>query len=448
MNTTTSTPVFQPVAPTPLGPVPPGAHDTSTASLAAAAQQLLAGLGDLTDETKIEATLSFEFPGLPRHAFLLADVVLDVDGQVRLVEANGSNAAGGSVYARDLPRVDHEVATMRARDITMLPDAVLITPESPDSRSLPEIRVRAALRATRVAEEYGVPVTVARAGQTLPSGVVALWGPIPEIADRLGLDAAGLTYDGRPVVFVNNVNVLVELARRLDRTIEDVLAATTSGGRPDPVHDGADMALLSLDKIRQQQMLDGVEGARPVAVGTLSRDLDDVVASALETAATFGGSIIKPMAASGGTGVIPVDPTTTAAEVRAALDEAAAKLQAKYGDGWQNTCPFSVFEFIDIQPADTGRGHHRWDLRLQVLATPDRTIVTPLSARLCPEPIGPVINRATGVNNMTGRSTAEVNRVDVDTLVELVGVGHEALEHFATTVFEFTRRALDSSETP
>jgi hypothetical protein len=440
-------------ATTPAGPVrtsdqPTGLAQLDAAHLATSMQALLAGFDDLTDETAgPSAQVTFEFPGIDGHLYLLPDLVLDTAGRVRLVECNGSNGAGTSVADHDLPRVGHELATMAARGIVLHEDSVVITPESPDTRSTPEIRTRAALRAAYLSQATGRPVRVTPAGRPLVAGPAAVWGPIPAIAERLALDVHGLTYEGRPVAFLNNVNLLVELARRMGLTIMEVLELACLD-RPDPVHEGAAMALLSLDKVGQQVVVGRTRTIAPVHSALLAggpgsaRDLEALADAALGVARAYGGAIIKPLAASGGTGVIPVDPAMTREALLAELAAAAAKLEAKYGARWRATCPLAVFEFISIEPARTERGGHRWDLRLQVLATPERTLVTPLSARLCPEPIGTTLDRATAVNNLTGRSTSEANRLPVRDLVAMIGRDDDALAGFAGAAYDLARAAV------
>lgn len=420
------------------GDVTLSAYDVATGI-----QSMLAGMGDLTDETGMDVNTTFTFPGVNKHTFLMLDLVLDRASVIRCVECNTSNAAGSSVANRDIWRVEHELAVMRARSIAVTGDVVMLTPESPDTRSTPEIRTRALLRALMVGAQSGARVSVAHAGQeTLRRGPTAVWGPIPEMADQLALDETGLRFRGRPVAFLNNPNLLVHLARRLQMPVEKLIEQVANNSvRPDPIHEGGDIALLGLDKIAQQDVAAKTSSIAPVFSQLLRGSINDMIDLAIAVAKRFNGAIVKPMAASGGTGVIPVDPSITFDHLRSEMESAAMKLESKYGPGWQNTCPMGVFEFIHSMPAITAKGGHRWDLRLQVAASPERTLITPLSARLCPEPMGDVLNRDNSVNNLTGRSTSTANRLATENLLRMLGADDQLLVRFATAAFEYVQSA-------
>ncbi len=415
----------------------------SAYEVATAFQSMLAGMGDLTDETGMTVNRTFTFPGVTKHAYLMLDLVLDRAGRIRCVECNTSNAAGSSVANRDIWRVEHELDVMLARSIDVTGDVVMLTPESPDTRSTPEIRTRAMLRALMVGARSGTPVSVAHAGcEALRPGPAAVWGTIPEMADHLTLDASGLRFRGRQVVFLNNPNLLVQLARRLQMPVETLIAQVAGDGiQPDPIHEGGQIALLGLDKIAQQNIAAKTNSITPVFSQMLLGTVDDMIDLALDVARRFNGAILKPMAASGGTGVIPVDRCMTVNELRIEMEAAARKLESKYGRGWQETCPMGVFEFIHAMPAVTEKGGHRWDLRLQVAASPERTQITPLSARLCPEPMGDVLNRDNSVNNLTGRSTSTANRLATEDLLAMLGADDQLLDRFATAAFEYAQHA-------
>jgi hypothetical protein len=404
-------------------------------------QILLASTGDLTDETRLSADAHFTFPGVAEPTYLLLDLTVDYDDNIRLVEANTSNAGGSSVAGRDLMRVGHEVGVMDSRGVVLTDDTIVLTPLSPDSRSSPEIMTRAAVRASLMTSHFGMPVRLTSVDRAdLPTGVTAVYGGIPTMADDLSLDASGLRYRGRPVAFLNNPNVLVELARRMSVSAEHLIASLASHpAQPDPIHEGAKVALLGLDKLAQQEVVARAGSMRRVFAEPASLGAAHLADAAIAIARRYNGAIIKPMAASGGTGVIPVDPLVRAEDLIAEIEFAQDKLKAKYGAGWRSTCPMAVFEFIDIRPALTPTGPRRWDLRVQVLATPEETVITPLSARLCPSPIGPVLDRASTVNNLTGRTTREANRLAVADLLDLTGFGSQVLDRFAGAAFDFTR---------
>jgi hypothetical protein len=223
----------------------------------------------------------------------------------------------------------------------------------------------------------------------------------------------------------------------------ETLIAQVAGNavQPDPIHEGGEIALLGLDKIAQQSIAAKTSSITPVFSQMMLGTVDDMIDLALNVARQFNGAIVKPMAASGGTAVIPIDPSMTVDELRIEMEAAATKLESKYGPGWQETCPMGVFEFIHAMPAVTEEGGHRWDLRLQVAASPERTLITPLSARLCPEPVGDVLNRDNSVNNLTGRSTSTANRLATADLLAMLGADDQLVGRFTTAAFDYVQHA-------
>jgi hypothetical protein len=368
--------------------------------LATHVQRLYADSYALTDETGFVAGPEFTFPALPVTTFALPDITLDSAGHIRMIEMNGSNGAGTSTHLADFPRARHEVDTITSRGIDLAGDVVLLRPFSPDTRSTPEIRVRAAVLAAVLEDHIGQVVRVAAASNAmLPAGPVIICDAIPAIVDHLKLADGHLWFRNRQVAFLNNVNVVVELARRTDHTVSDILGCLN----PEPVHEGTAVAKLSLDKVLQQELIPEASGLRPIDGVMVEGGLEDVIRLARRMAHRYTGAIIKPMAASGGTGVIPVDPTSTHDQIAADLAQAHAKLTAKYGSNYAATCPWAVFEFVDIEPAHHLGKAYRWDMRFEVLAGPDTTIITPLSARLAPQPISGRLDRSTAVVNQTSR---------------------------------------------
>jgi hypothetical protein len=172
--------------------------------------------------------------------------------------------------------------------------------------------------------------------------------------------------------------------------------------------------------------------------------LDETVELALEMAASYGGAVIKPDAASGGTCVVMVDARHTRAEVERMLLEGAEKMLAKYGDGWAQTCPMRVYEFVDARPAVhpvTGEAF-RWDMRLEVLARPSETLVTPVLARTCPEPIGDLITPGNSMTNLTGRVRGQNERLSPAELFERIGLSDDRLDALAAAVHRWVVNAL------
>lgn len=392
----------------------------------------------LTDDGSIVAGPCFRFPGLPTWTMCLPDLILDHSGAWRATEVNVSNAAGTSSHLADLCRVHHEIGTLFARG-TALPDgSALLRPYSPDTRSTPEILVRAGVVGGLLRATTGRATSMATAkSRTLAEdGLVVVVDDIPSLAHQLRLEGSALFYRDRPVVFLNNPNLLVELARRTHTPVATILEGLNS----DVLHEGKTMAALGLDKVRQQELCAGTLLV-PVAAQRCDK-MEEVVDVALAMADTYGGSVIKPDAASGGTGVVPVDPDASRDEVEQELLVATKKLAAKYGTNWSETCRLAVYEFVHAQPAESADGPRRWDLRLEVLVSPLETVVTPLSARLCPSPIGKRICRADSVGNQTDRSKGEAEAISPLDLCKRVGVPASALEQAASAAYDWVQRAV------
>lgn len=413
------------------------AVDPLALSMATKMQSLLASQHGQTDKTRIIRSTPRAYPGLAKATFALPDVILDCAGRLRLCELNTSNGAGTSVLGYDGPRAGHQLAALIARG-PIPANGVIVLSMSPDTNAKPEIGARAILLAALAEERLGMPVAALSAQHALPDGVVVVCDTIPNVADHLEITGGELLFRGRPVVSLANPNVLSELARRLGRSLEDVVRAVPEG----TIHEGNDVALLGFDKIAQQAVAARTPGWTPVACKVVGDDVDEVVDAALAMAKVFGASIIKPLGASGGTGVIPVNATAERGEVVAMVREAMETLARKYGPAWSSTCPLAVFEWIEAAAALTGSGEFRWDLRVAVLATPDQTIVAPLAGRLAPAPVGGPITRANGVANITDREKFEIAMPSAVELSWMIGEGDEFIARVSDAVYAYMKEVV------
>jgi hypothetical protein len=377
--------------------------------------------------------------GVGEYTFCLPDVLVDVFGNFRFTEVNTSNGGLTFTHHADAPRVEHQLDTLLARERPLIDGAVILVPRSPDTSLAPEIILRAQHFGAVLRERIGIEVHVRDASNALPAtGVTVVTGTIPKIVPELASEGAGLAFRGRPVSFFNNQNLLAALARREGRDLEELLDALAPG----LIHEGTAMAKIGMNKALQQTLAEGT-GIKPVVVRS-GTGLDETVELALEMAASYGGAVIKPDAASGGTCVVMVDARHTRAEVERMLLEGAEKMLAKYGDGWAQTCPMRVYEFVDARPAVhpvTGEAF-RWDMRLEVLARPSETLVTPVLARTCPEPIGDLITPGNSMTNLTGRVRGQNERLSPAELFERIGLSDDRLDALAAAVHRWVVNAL------
>jgi hypothetical protein len=406
-------------------------------------QSLWAQERGLTDYSRITSPLTFEFPGVaPVWSIFLPDLLLDAQGRWRATEINVSNAAGTSSHRADLPRVEHEIGTLLAREIELVNGSVVLRPCSPDTNAKAEIYPRAALFSSVLQATIGRPVTLMPVREPkLPSeGLAVVAGGIPALSDALVLDGESLLYRGRRVVFMNNANLLAELSRRSGIQLADLLLRLDSRA----LHEGTSVAAIGFDKVRQQELCVGTKLSPVAAIRPDRRSA--LVACARELAAAYGGAVIKPDAASGGTSVLMVDPADTSRDVETLLEAGMEKMRRKYGEGWESTCALAAYEFVDPVPACTPRGPTRWDLRFEVLVEPTRVRITPLSARLCPEPVGRRLSASSAIANRTGRVRGEGSLVSALDLCELLGLDETILAEAAAAIYSWVERALSACD--
>lgn len=401
-------------------------------------QGLLADRHGLTDDGSDMAGPTAVLPAAGSgYSYALLDLLLDGIGRIRLIEANVSNAAGTSSHGADLPRVRHEAETLLARRGGLARDAVLLRPFSPDTRSTPEIQQRAVLLASEMRARTGQEVRVISAARPLPGGPVVVCDDIPTLARDMTVSGDGtVLFRGRTVVFTNNPNVFLQYARQSGRDVEELM----SGLDPLVLHEGSLMARIGLSKTWQQELAAGTS-LTPVG-WEQAQGLADAVDRAIAMAGRHGAAIVKPEGASGGVGVYPVLAGASRAAVTADLEEAASKLQAKYGPGWERTCPFVVYEFVESAPIALADGDRRWDMRFEVAAFPDRVEVTPLSARLCPEPIGSTLTRGNSVCNQTGRTRNDDLVQTPLQVMAALGLPRQRLTDMASAAHQWLRNAL------
>ncbi len=251
-----------------------------------------------------------------------------------------------------------------------------------------------------------------------------------------------MTYMGRRVVLLCNSNLLGQLARRDQRDLGELVRSI----EPGLTHEGAWLTEFGFDKCRQQDLCAGTT----IVPATYRRTsgIDETIAAALAIAQTHGGAFIKPNAASGGALALPVDPGDTAEDIAREMAPELELMARKYGPGWEATCPLATYEFVHSLPAMIGADGRRWDLRWAVHARPDEVHITPLMARLCPEPIVETISTANARCNITGRDPASVPVLSPSELMTAVGFGPDDLATCAQGLYQSLHNAARTTDLP
>jgi hypothetical protein len=273
--------------------------------------------------------------------------------------------------------------------------------------------------------------------------VAVVLGDVPAVAAGLTLDATcGFRYQGRPVIFAGNPNLLPELERTgtlsprpLDRGPEAMLRSFHAWR----------LARLFHDKVRQQSLLRGTE-IRPLR-SFEARDRDEAVDRATHMLES-GPCVLKPRAASGGVGVHVVVPDMTRDEVVARVDAVIADAVAKYGPNTERVAyPIALFEFVRSTAYRMDDGDHVWDLRIAVLFEQGRAWAFPVSMRLAPRAFDPSsfwLDRDQWISNVSGRqSTLLKSGMDDDALVAM-GVDDELLDLMISASVKWTTNAWDA----
>jgi hypothetical protein len=420
--------------------IPTLSTDTLTENVLRNIQGAFAEQYLLTDDGSLVAGPTYVLPGLEAYGLLLPDLILGALGWAP-TEVNVSNGAGTSAHHADLPRVAHELDTIEGRGLPLGRGTVVLRPFSPDTRSTPEITIRSALLAAGIEERFGIPARTITAEAMPPvdaAGVVT--DSIPAIARQLEfLPGTGLFFRGARVAFLNNPNLLSEFAR----VTGTPLAAVLDQLGDDVIHEGVHLAGIGFDKVLQQRLADGT-GLQSLACRVLGEG-EDVAVAAVEMARRHGAAVLKPSGTSGGIAVIPVTADTSVDDLRIAVTEAERALARKYGENWDATFCWGIYEFIDALPA-RGRGgaSYRWDLRFEVLIRPESTCITPLSARLAPSPISDKIDRANAVVNQTDRAKGAGEAINPVELCRRLGLHPSILEDAARSIWNWAEAAMRS----
>lgn len=331
------------------------------------------------------------------YSMVLLDVTLDTAGALRLIEANGSNAALSSLTATgDDSRAAHMCATLTAKYRGEERGVALLGHQA-GFLHIPEFFARAGRFSEFVSAQW--PTSLRGTDESLgDETVTVIAGELGAIAHHCAEKDGRLFYRDRPAVFATNTNLLPELARqgRISYRAGHAELSTRF------FHEGKLVPLIH-DKSAQQRVADGtgIVPLRHAAGHTRAECLAEA------TRLRNGGNalVLKMNGGSGGAGIEFLPPWLSDSEVEVRWDELVASAAKKYGAAVEQTLyPVRIFEFTRSTGYEVAGRSHLWDLRIQCLVTPGAVEVAPSVVRLCPEPFDEcVFARGSVVSNLTGR---------------------------------------------
>lgn len=426
---------------------------------------MLANLGDI-EEWRLGDPLRAAAKGYPRaydaplidgHGIVFVDLVVEAgSGEIVCHEVNGPNAVGSDALTGDsVARAENEAqqTVLRMRDMGYLRrDGTLKV-------QVVTLHAHQHWKAFRTGGEfYPRVLSYADALQALvpandmmlrspseplgPESIAVVSGDVPMVAAKMEVDPATgrFTYEGRPVVFAGNPNLLPELVRT--RKIE----------RDGANFVGADLRVFHawrivptvLDKAMQQRILRGT-GIEPMPFFEAMNVEDALVAT--KSMLGNGAVVLKPNGCSGGAGihvVVPgMDDATLRTRIRAVIDDCVTK----YGHNSEAAIlPVRGFPFVcsTLYPMDDGG--HTWDLRIAVMFEPGRAFAYPVSMRVAPDPFDHESfhqRRDQWVSNVTGRQVTLLKSGMDDEALNAVGLTTEKLDAAMKSSVLWTIKAWD-----
>jgi len=267
-------------------------------------------------------------------------------------------------------------------------------------------------------------------------------GDVPAVAAKLEVNTSSrrLEYDGRPVVFIGNPNLLPELVR---------IGKLSGGPR---LAESVDLRVFHAwrllrvihDKALQQQLLPGT-GIDPLRCFEAYTP-EEALTRTRESLA-HGPIVLKPNGTSGGTGVHVVVPEMTDDDIASRLKAVVADCVAKYGPNAEATVlPWRGFEFVRSTGYPLSDGEHLWDLRIAVLFEPGMAHVFPVSMRITPKPFDPRtfhLDRDQWVSNVSGRNGSLLLSGLDDEALQIVGWTSGKLEQAFQAAVGWTMKAWD-----
>jgi hypothetical protein len=334
-------------------------------------------------------------PRLSAPSFFLIDVTI-AGGEVRLIEANGSNGALSSTVADgDGLRASHMAFAFESKPRPAGPVAALLCHQD-GFLHLAEFFTRAELFRAELSGRH--VAALGGVGEAPgPEEVAIVCGSTADVAARLTRSGEGLRYMDRPVTFASNANLLPELARR------GVIGCTDGVYNIDLgiFHEGGSTALIH-DKALQQQIAVGT-GIRPLE-WQLVHNRGEWTEAARKFQERGVPCVAKMHAGSGGAGIELLTPEMDARQSQQMLDRLLDSARRTYGVNVEHTAfPIGLFEFAKADPVFVTGAPHLWDLRVMALVYPGGVDCYACVGRLCPAPFDGSWRRETWVSNLTGR---------------------------------------------
>lgn len=334
------------------------------------------------------------------HAFCAIDAMLDVNGQPRIIEVNGSNAGLTSLGdpGGDRRRAEHQVEAALPRILNETRGAILVC-FAANTLIIGEIMARALMVHDLVSQYRQCQLGSSDLEPTSP--FVVAFDTVERIAAHVTSVDGRLYYRGYPVLSVGNGNILAELVRKGVIKRHGMEYAVDY----DIFHDGR-LAPLIHDK-GIQQVLAQKTGFVPIR-HLDNMNFDELVVGVQSLLRKGLPAVIKPNATSGGAGIDFFGPGATEAEIRQTLHHQVQTVKDKYGpEAEKSMWPIRIFEFAQSTGYPVGGNHHLWDMRVACQIRPGEVEMTVCGLRLCPEPFVPgKYDRATACSNTTGRVPA------------------------------------------
>ncbi len=393
------------------------------------------------------------------YGIIFVDVTLEADtGRVVCHEVNGPNAVGSdALTGESTSRADNE-ARQAARCTRALG---LIGADGRLARPVVSVHAHQHWSAFRTGGEFYPrvgrfaallerhlprnPVCLRGAGEALgDERIAAVVGDVPAVAAGLHVDPASgrFVYQGRPVIFAGNPNLVPELTR-IGRVRWDDRRRVDVDTRP--FHAWRLLHTFH-DKALQQRLLDGT-GVAPLRHFE-AWTIDEALRRA--RAMLAGGAVVlKPNGGSGGAGVHVVVAGMRDQGIGARLAAVVADYVRKYGENAESVLfPIRGFEFVRSTNYPMPDGGRMWDLRIAVQLAPGVASVYPVSIRVAPAPFDPAtfhLDRDQWVSNVSGRATSFLASGMDDEALGAVGMTPEKLDDVFQACVEWTVKAWDAS---
>jgi hypothetical protein len=331
------------------------------------------------------------------YSIAILDITLTPQGEIRLIEANGSNGGLTSVvFGNEETRAKHMALAFESKPKPRKPFVALLA-FKPGFAHVSEFFARASTFAQVISRNYETRLCLI--DEDLGSEDVAIiCGAITEIANQIQRKGRSLFIKGRQVVFACNPNLLPELTRRS--------IISHNKGRYDIdtsfFHENELVALIH-DKAAQQNIAEGA-GINPLFHAE-AWNFNECLAVIKDFHSKGRVAVGKMNAGSGGAGIEFFPPSLSNHAIHLKLNSLIQSAEKEYGRGISATIfPIRFFEFARSTNFILNGKPHLWDIRMQCLIYPRFIEVTPCLIRICPAPFDEESYAQDAVvSNLTGR---------------------------------------------